>query len=143
MSPVNHSASLKLSFIVIPGGELAGSHAALGFLKDDIETVATTDEPCLLQRLTVSDSHKAIPLLSFSKGKGRPHPMDVARFYAESATVEAGMVLPLSYIYYIVGHIRGYDEQRVLVAADIQPVPLPDGIELRAVVTACKLSVLF
>ena len=48
--------------------------------------------------------------------------------------------MPLADIYGIGVHIRGYDEQAVLVTAYVQAFALSDGIELRSVVPAYYLA---
>lgn len=60
----------------IPHSELAGSYASLRLIKEDIQSVLTHYQGCILKRLAVTDAHAITPYLPYCHLHILADPMD-------------------------------------------------------------------
>ena len=94
-----------------------------------------------LQGLAVTDPYLAATFLAGNQGQVGADPVNLFGTDAECLAPEPGVAVSFSYENEVVIDVVGNQETRLGMAADAQPLALPDGIILRTDVLADDLAV--
>ena len=126
---------------IVPRSKLTCRHASLRLIEEKVHAITLCYELCALQRLTIADTHIITTSLTLGHALRRVNPVHLLRLDTQRAAIESGMRIALAYIYHILLYVGSQNKQRLLAAADAEPLTLTYGIEVRTIMRTDLLTI--